>query len=1508
MAENDFTYNFTPQGFKSALNEMGVTSTTMAVFDTVAETIPELSYENFKDGTFYGFDELPDDNSLKSMTPAERAEFFAGEDGDYRMLPFVSNVQDFGLYTEDGGKGAYGRSMAEKGLRTVLPGAGAASGSAIGLAGTSYLANMIPPYNPVLIGARVGLQGIGLLSGMMFGNEAGRMATDAIAGPEAPVVPELQPGRNMAETTIYGLTGLAQPWMIPSNAKTGAVDFLDNFYNIASGAVKPTLRDGTVIAAREIGVTTGQATKALAAKEASQVGPMLGNWKNKFKVLDPVSRQFVYNPAGYVFDPRKGPASMRATKGLTGGLTTSFEAARNNTGMYIGLEALMASLSGVGANIAEQVDPGDDVTRAGFEVAFPLAPAAAVFPLIQAAHLTKTGLSKIKEGVKSYFATSGRPSGDVEGLLESGTAVDGGQRLLDALTRISVEYSGADGSDGLGEAGINTLIDALINYAPPVDADGRAIKVTTAQLAESMGLPYEKTLKNIEVELGARSEEMSMAAENGRDFMLQRAKEGIFLLVKQGTPEAMQAAARLQNYVFQQNIMENTEVAVNRVLTAAKQVTKTSPDQELTSARNQVELGRALYDVMINQIAASKKRMNLLYENVGDDVVTTFTNAQGVTQNVPNVVTLLNTSQREGGLKYATTGRNVDIYKAMGPYKTDLDALAIFFGDTPPSIEAVLPSKLRLDQALEKLYGGNYQGGKINTETGDPVTNLVESMRNEGAGLDDIVAEMRTKASYHKGLKDDNNKLLATAFEAQRTFLLAQRDSVANLRAASGQQTPPDTDLAAGINPATIDNLRILRTSMMEIAKTNRNDKPSLAKDFDRIANALLLDINGAQNLVSAEYATATAYAAAHHTFFSRSFYKPLSQRTKDRGLFLDPSQMAKKFFQGGPTETVQRINQILNATDFLRNKPVTVAGKDLQSGVEVPVTTGMASPQMQETGVLANRTAQGVTVVDTPTVQNAMLDLVGDAAKVVLKETKNEFGDVTLIVDEAALKRYRSTPGATELFEIFPQFERDLSSLQSAQKLFDQHSLQVAKDKADINTQAFTSVLQNMDAPSLVVAQALTSGNVNDALKQLDSYVTMIDNAVISSKKQRVSIKEGMIIDSNDPEKLFSRAEAMTGLRKSLLDQSVVSAGGTSSFSPSGFQKVMFDPIKRTGSSTEGSTSLSDWMVKNNLWDPSSPGKVGQLKQRDTVQQLIKEMKNVRVAFTAGDFDSALFKNPTPASMFSVAMMGATLGQKSQEMFNKMLTKIGIGTESGGIGGGIVAAGEGKKVLTSLLFTGKESYTVQQMVEIMSNPRTMGLMLRDLRKENAPNIFAAINTQLNKTFMTKVKRVQPTVARESGEDEPVSIEPETPTLRDTIRESLSQSYSNNPIENFFKSIGDAARTDIYTGQEKSTVTPPDYTRKRGETTGPRTHFRQQSSLQPPPEMALPPQLPQQAVPSGVQTAQAPVDSVGTAGGIANLASGPSKIDVNKARQLFPNDITFAARGGAIHRGIGAFR
>jgi len=75
----------------------------------------------------------------------------------------------------------------------------------------------------------------------------------------------------------------------------------------------------------------------------------------------------------------------------------------------------------------------------------------------------------------------------------------------------------------------------------------------------------------------------------------------------------------------------------------------------------------------------------------------------------------------------------------------------------------------------------------------------------------------------------------------------------------------------------------------------------------------------------------------------------------------------------------------------------------------------------------------------------------------------------------------------------------------------------------------------------------------------------------------------------------------------------------------------------------------------------------------------------------------------------------------------------------------------------------------------------------------------------------------------------------------------------------------------------------------------------EQSSLQPLPRRDLPPST-QTAAPSGVQTAS--VDPAGSAAQRPQ-SGGISSIDINKARQLFPNDITFAARGGEIRSGIG---
>ena len=76
---------------------------------------------------------------------------------------------------------------------------------------------------------------------------------------------------------------------------------------------------------------------------------------------------------------------------------------------------------------------------------------------------------------------------------------------------------------------------------------------------------------------------------------------------------------------------------------------------------------------------------------------------------------------------------------------------------------------------------------------------------------------------------------------------------------------------------------------------------------------------------------------------------------------------------------------------------------------------------------------------------------------------------------------------------------------------------------------------------------------------------------------------------------------------------------------------------------------------------------------------------------------------------------------------------------------------------------------------------------------------------------------------------------------------------------------------------------------------------REDASLQPLPRRDLPPST-QTAAPSGVQTAS--VDPAGSAAQRPQ-SGGISSIDINKARQLFPNDITFAARGGEMRSGIG---
>ena len=79
-------------------------------------------------------------------------------------------------------------------------------------------------------------------------------AEDAIIGEKAPVIPSLQPSANFGETAMFALSMLSSPWKLATGipkAKTGALEFLENFKQVSNGKFTNIADEAFQLAARK---------------------------------------------------------------------------------------------------------------------------------------------------------------------------------------------------------------------------------------------------------------------------------------------------------------------------------------------------------------------------------------------------------------------------------------------------------------------------------------------------------------------------------------------------------------------------------------------------------------------------------------------------------------------------------------------------------------------------------------------------------------------------------------------------------------------------------------------------------------------------------------------------------------------------------------------------------------------------------------------------------------------------------------------------------------------------------------------------------------------------------------------------------------------------------------------------------------------------------------------------------------------------------------------------------
>jgi len=645
--------------FEDLMRTDGLENTTRAIVEESNDMLGGnvMTYESLQDGTAEIFSLLPEYEKVaiedRRLSPEA-------------MISLFTNVEDYGQYDRNNDSGtkelkAMGHAMARTAPEAVAGG----YGFAYGMRGAAPLANLIPAAGlPGLALKGVVLVGGGLVGSIMAAAAAEEVET-AVLGEKAPVMPSLQSAANMGEGITYGVSMLHAPWtMNPEKFKRGgegALTYLENFRNVASGRFAGKAADDAIeLTAKNAGLSDRAFKSANAARELAKVGPMVsrGGGGQGFNVLG-LAR---LNPKGYLVDPTKGSATGRLLGGIQGGFSKSMQYGVEKQGRFVGMEMAAGAGAGTLSYVAQEVDPYDRTSRFIAELA-----GAGIAPLVGSLAVER-GPELIKSGASLVKSWLGSPDSAVkDGLLKSVTERKSVERLIKAIEESS-EYEGPEQ--------VEAFVNALMRVT--TDADGKPltdVEGTVKSLAAAWDMPLSKTLGTIEDQLGRATNELEVATSRGRDQMLVGAKQAIATIVATGDPTMMNIAARLQQGVFEQAIVDNMERRVATFYDAAKRVVGDSVD----NGSSQINLSVQLHEVLSKQIASGKAVEREFWDQVKSFPIETFKARNGKMTKMPNLLRLLDTDPSKKGLKFESKTAQSRLKKALGELDDDIEDFRSFF-------------------------------------------------------------------------------------------------------------------------------------------------------------------------------------------------------------------------------------------------------------------------------------------------------------------------------------------------------------------------------------------------------------------------------------------------------------------------------------------------------------------------------------------------------------------------------------------------------------------------------------------------------------------------------------------------------------------------------------------------------------------------------------------------------------------------------------------------------------
>ena len=741
----------------------------------------------------------------------------------------------------------------------------------------------------------------------------------------------------------------------------------------------------------------------------------------------PVSAEDLAKPGvAQTLTTGKGPRIARISRGIENMLRGTKETALRNPKTTFALESA-AGLGAVRARYeAEMRFPGDETVGTLAEIGGGLTPSLLGASLLQT-------LPGIKNTITNYI--NAYQSGGLKGIRDQASEAQLNLALMEIRDQLDIE--------GYTQDDINNLIQNL-RSSDFSELQSLDTPLTAGQKAgDPVLLAMQASLERTNRGLGKQRRESNIEANN--------ALRGIILTMAATGDKAMiQQAALLQKQIFDAGLADELAAVTDQVLSAAERVGATKGNREISS---NIQL------VTGNLLEEARAREKKLWSSIPDLEITSFRNADGEEQVLPNF--LLNWQSilprtPEAAAEYAPKLRNLQAF-------VDRKAKEFGVGQLAEPIAATLPELKKLDNLKTKLSGTPYE------------ERLPQFVRDqEDLSINEQVTNLRNEANKYRGkFSGKRGKDYANALDAQAEFLVASERQRISTFEAVGQ--------GSDVTPASLSVVEIqdMRSTALNIARTAlANGDLQTARMAHAFADDLLSDLESFPEGTSIAYDSARAFSRSLNDTFTRAFAGDVLTLDKRGAQRVAPELLHKKLFVSGDDATYLRVEQLTGAANFA-------------------VENGLTGSE------------------------NARASIFGGLEGLVRNARREAMDPNTGEIDQKRLNNWitnnTGTPEEPKLLDFFPNVKEDLQSASSANALLKSTIFDQKETIAGLRNQVtFMDLLPNdarsFENPALVVSRVMAP-RAKAPMKSLNNLADMIKAAPDDMKDQaRAGLRSGIL------------------------------------------------------------------------------------------------------------------------------------------------------------------------------------------------------------------------------------------------------------------------------------------------------------------------------------------------------------------------------------------------------------